>query len=100
MDDTEMNDTEPTAYAFPFGTADQVLRPGMTLRDYAAIHLKVPSSGTDWLDEMITESLRNELAAKAMQAVILHPQGPVWMWEAVSKDAYEITDAMLKAKKV
>ena len=29
---------------------------GMTLRQYAAIHLKVPSSGTDWLDEMIEEA--------------------------------------------
>ena len=28
---------------------------GMTLRQYAAIHLKVPNSGTDWLDEMIKE---------------------------------------------
>lgn len=29
---------------------------GMTLRQYAAIHLKVPNSGTDWLDEMIEEA--------------------------------------------
>jgi hypothetical protein len=31
---------------------------GMTLRQYAAIKLKVPDSGTDWLDDMIRESLR------------------------------------------
>jgi|LakMenE01Jun11ns_1017448.scaffolds.fasta_scaffold9783619_2 hypothetical protein len=31
---------------------------GMTLRQYAAIKLKVPNSGTDWLDDMIRESLR------------------------------------------
>jgi hypothetical protein len=30
----------------------------MTLRQYAAIKLKVPNSGTDWLDDMIRESLR------------------------------------------
>lgn len=29
---------------------------GMTLRQYAAIHLKVPNSGTDWLDEMIEQA--------------------------------------------
>lgn len=29
---------------------------GMTLRQYAAIHLKVPNSGTDWLDEMIKQA--------------------------------------------
>jgi len=34
----------------------QVHRWGMTLRQYAAIHLKVPDSGTDWLDEMIKKS--------------------------------------------
>lgn len=31
---------------------------GMTLRQYAAIKLKVPNSGTDWLDEMIEEANR------------------------------------------
>ena len=30
---------------------------GMTLREYAAIKLKVPNSGTEWLDNMIRESL-------------------------------------------
>ncbi len=29
---------------------------GMTLRQYAAIHLKVPDSGTDWLDDMIQQA--------------------------------------------
>lgn len=29
---------------------------GMSLRQYAATHLKVPNSGTDWLDEMIEEA--------------------------------------------
>jgi hypothetical protein len=29
---------------------------GMTLRQYAAIKLKVPDSGTDWLDDMILKS--------------------------------------------
>ena len=38
---------------------------GMTLRQYAAIKLRVPNSGTDWLDEMIRTSLRDEFAAKA-----------------------------------
>ena len=41
---------------------------GMTLRQYAAIKLRVPNSGTDWLDEMIRESLRDEMAGKAMPA--------------------------------
>lgn len=32
--------------------------PGMTLRQYAAIKLKVPNSGEAWLDAMIVESRR------------------------------------------
>ncbi len=40
---------------------------GMTLRQYAAIKLRVPDSGTDWLDQMIQQSLRDDFAAKAMQ---------------------------------
>lgn len=46
---------------------------GMTLRQYAAIKLRVPNSGTDWLDEMIRTSLRDELAAKAVQAYFTDP---------------------------
>lgn len=42
---------------------------GMTLRQYAAIKLRVPNSGTDWLDDMIRASLRDEFAAKAMVAI-------------------------------
>ena len=41
---------------------------GMTLRQYAAIKLRVPNSGTDWLDEMIRESLRDEFAASALRS--------------------------------
>ena len=71
---------------------------GMTLRQYAAIKLKVPDSGTDWLDAMIGKSLRDAFAAKAMQVVILHPQGPGWPWDVAAKDAYEMADEMLKAR--
>lgn len=42
--------------AFPIESSLAMLHPGMTMRQYAAIHLKVPSSGTEWLDEMIEEA--------------------------------------------
>lgn len=35
---------------------------GMSLCQYAAIHLGVPDSGTPWLDKMIREGRRWELA--------------------------------------
>jgi hypothetical protein len=59
-----MNNTNTGGPAFPFEYFDEQLQRarvvhGMTLRQYAAIKLKVPDSGTDWLDDMIRKS--NEL---------------------------------------
>lgn len=31
---------------------------GLSKREYAAIHLRVPDSGTDWLNDMIIESIK------------------------------------------
>jgi hypothetical protein len=39
---------------------------GMTLPQYAAIHLKVPMSGDPELDKMIRESRRLDLAGQAL----------------------------------
>ena len=78
---------------------------GMTLRQYAAIKLRVPNSGTDWLDKMIRESLRNEMAAKAMPECYADycrhadVQGYGEGWRVgVAKDAYETADAILAAR--
>lgn len=74
---------------------------GMTLRQYAAIKLRVPDSGTDWLDEMILKSHRDELAAKAMQAYFTDPSvgfGRETI-ENGTASAYRIANAMLGAKK-
>ena len=97
-------------HAFPFVELDAEGKPvaietGMTLRQYAAIKLRVPKSGTDWLDEMIRESLRDEMAGKAMPASYADycehadVQGYVEGWRVgVAKDAYESADAMLAAR--
>jgi hypothetical protein len=66
---------------------------GMTMQQYAAIKLKVPDSGTDWLDEMIRQSLRDDFAAKAMLRTSVGSS-----YEQLAKTAYEIADAMLKAR--
>lgn len=42
----------------------------LTPREYAAIHLRVPNSETEWLDAMIRESLRIEIAAAAVQGIL------------------------------
>jgi hypothetical protein len=81
---------------------------GMTLRQYAAIKLKVPDSGSDRLDEMITKSLRNDFAAKAMLAVVTirleevrtscNTYKNLTLSEIFAEDCYIVADAMLKAR--
>ncbi len=73
---------------------------GMELRQYAAIELKVPDSGEEWLDDMIRQSLRNEFAAKAMQGLLSACEGwtPPAHGDELSKRAYTFADAMLKAR--
>ena len=76
---------------------------GMTLLQYAAIKLKVPDSGDDWLDEMITKSLRNDFAAKAMQGLMVRNwsnykgtnEELIGVW---ARSSYTVADAMLKAR--
>lgn len=74
---------------------------GMTLRQYAAIKLRVPNSGTDWLDDMIQTSQRDELAGKAMQWVLAYlPKtcyGLDWQ-QKVAHSAFELANEMLKAQ--
>lgn len=78
-----------------FNVRDLQAQSGMTLRQYAAIHLRVPLSGEPWLDEMIREAQRMELMGQALTGLLgdLHgtPNG-------YANDAREIADAMLAAK--
>lgn len=53
--------------AFP--TTGDVYSFGLTARQYAAIALRVPDSGTDWLDAMIVRSRRQERATAIAAAV-------------------------------
>lgn len=79
---------------------------GMTLRQYAAIKLRVPNSGTDWLDEMIFASLRDDLAAKAMQSLISggvphrveEDDRDLTFAQWVAKNAHGFADAMLASR--
>ncbi len=42
----------------------------MTLRQYAAIKLKVPDSGEEWLDDMIRKSLIDEFSQKVCMELL------------------------------
>jgi hypothetical protein len=83
--------------AFPASPTDRY-EPGMTMRQYAAIHLKVPNSGDEWLDEMIAASARNDLAAKVLQVALAgRPESSTA--EQLVKLTYVIADEMAKAQK-
>lgn len=71
---------------------------GMSVRVYAAIKLKVPESGIDWLDEMIIKSKRDYFAAKAMQGIIdvyYSDDSTSLTDDGVAEHAYRIADHML-----
>ncbi len=87
----------PASDMYTIQTGDgQWQQPGMTLRQYAAIKLKVPDSGTDWLDLMITKSLLDEFAAKVMPEIYQRVKDGGY--KRVAELAYEMADAMLKER--
>lgn len=71
----------------------------MTLRQYAAIKLRVPESGTDWLDDMIRKSNRDYFAAAVLQGLLGNPQSNSnWDESDVAKFCYYQANEMLKAR--
>ena len=87
-------------YAFPSIVSDPAFlrwEPGVTLRQYAAIKLRVPESGTDWLDDMIRKSNRDYFAAKALQGM-LSDSNTGGSDSQFAESAYAYADAMLKAR--
>ena len=71
-----MTDKPDGGAAFPseqgsdqFGCWNQTYDSGMSLRQYAAIKLRVPDSGLLWLDEMIEKSNRDWLAGMVLQGM-------------------------------
>ena len=91
-----MSDINTGQSAFPLATDGGHFSEGMTLRQYASIKLKVPDSGADWLDGMIRKSLRDRLAAKAMQGLLANNNIDA---QQIAKAAYIVADAMLKEMK-
>ena len=92
---TQPNDGGP---AFPIETAELLWR-GMSLRAYAAIKLRVPDSGIDWLDAMILKAKRDEFAGQALQALLanqdyLRKYQSDWFASA----SYRMSDAMIAAR--
>lgn len=67
---------------------------GLNAREYAAIALCVPDSGTEWLDAMIDQRRRDDFAKAAMPQGFFQG-GP----HGRAKEAYGEADAMIAASK-
>ena len=70
------------------------LRNGMTLRQYAAIKLRVPDSGTEWLDDMIRTSLRDGFAEKSLAGMLADSEVKATREDFVER-SYALADAMI-----
>jgi len=92
-----MSNTDKDRPAFPRDHAHEGHN-GLTACEYAAIQLKVPDSGTDWLDDMIRKSNRNEFAARAMQGLLFDDNGDFSDRKWVAEKAYSFADAMMEVR--
>lgn len=96
-----MKDLDTAAFARPF-SQDEELRvydlaqTGLTKREYAAIHLRVPRSGDDELDAMIREAQRDALATRAMQGLLANPDVKDIVF--VAPTAHTMAEAMMRER--
>lgn len=96
--------TTPTGPAFPAGRAfvqneGWQIEDGMTLRQYAAIQLRVPNSGTDWLDDMIRDSNRQGVATRTITTMMLDDNGDLSDPEWLATQAQRFADAFVRESK-
>lgn len=70
--------------------------PGMTLRQHAAIELRVPESGLEWLDRMIRRARYLDFAGQALNGM-LSRSGGINDADAAIDNAYQYADEMVEA---
>lgn len=75
-----------------------VLAADLSIREHAAITLRVPMSGDPELDAMISEARRLDAAEMAMQGFLSSPIfNPMCSPEDIVKDTISVADALLAA---
>lgn len=67
---------------------------GLTKRELAAIHLRVPKSGDDDIDAMIRDANRRDAAAIAMQGMLSDSESAGHPWQ-FAKWAADQADALI-----
>lgn len=91
------------------GVIRQFNKKGISKRFYAAIKLRVPDSGEEWLDEMIRKANRHDAACAAMQGLIAnYPKErmvndgyiAITDYSELIKEAYDFADQLLKQENI
>lgn len=101
---------DPDAPAFPYTAEEAQLAPvgegvmmgpvrpvqyyGLSAIAHAAIHLRVPMSGINWLDDMIREARRMGAAEKAMQGLLVR-YGMSEAYAKLSANAVNAADLLI-----
>ena len=91
-----MTDIHDGGTAFPADDLSDIH--GMSLRQYAAIKLRVPDSGTDWLDDMIRDARRMDYAGQALAGIMGNPDFKHCTTDEIVMTASHLADAMLAAR--
>jgi hypothetical protein len=109
-----MSERNDGGFAFPVNTSNECNAgayepdPGMSLRQYAAIKLRVPDSGVDWLDAMIERANRDHFAGQALMGDMASQSVGTGEWGNTArceilfdraKLFYRYADAMIAARK-
>lgn len=69
-----------------------------TLRGFAAIMLRIPDSGIDWLDKMISQAEKRDISIKAFQAICSFKDAEGMELHNIRNNALEQADAMIAEK--
>lgn len=67
----------------------------MSLQIMAAIELRIPESGIDWLDEMIAKAERRDIAVEAFKAICSFIDSGGMELHNIRNNAWEQADAMI-----
>lgn len=89
--------TEKNDWAMPSDPFQKPTARGLTAVEYAAIHLRVPKSGTAWIDDMIRESLRDRFAGHSLAGLMANSK---WSGNhgGYASAAYDQAQVMLAEK--
>ncbi len=68
---------------------------GLSKREYAAIHLRVPDSGNEMIDDMIRASMRDDFAGQALVGIHANDGSRSYLTSELAVMAYDQADEMV-----